>query len=74
MTGNQHVSTKTDLLRALGVARRAIESCAFLRGRGLGGGGLYASSLDDARYMLRLYRVKYDAAPASTRRRWSCGK
>jgi hypothetical protein len=71
-TGNQHQSRKVDLLRALSVARAQLGHAQFHRGNG--NDGLADYHLSDARHMLTVYRAKYDAAPASTRRRWACGK
>jgi hypothetical protein len=71
MSGNQHASTKTDLLTMLAFARRQLEQAIELRRLG----SVHADfTLADARYALQLYRARYNAAPASTRRRWACGK
>jgi hypothetical protein len=58
MTGNQHASPKAELMERLLIARRALRY-GFL--------GL-------ARQQLIWWREGYMAAPASTRRRWKCGK
>lgn len=56
--GNQHVSRKADLLRVLGHARLS-----------LAGGHHLAAVL-----YLQQWRGEYRSVPASTRRRWKCGR
>jgi len=56
--GNQHDSLKTDLLNMLYAAE------VYLRN------GL----VSEARVVLGWYRRDYLLAPASTRRRWKCGR
>jgi hypothetical protein len=58
MTGNQHSSRRGDLLFALRLARVALKHGQLLA----------------ARAFLQVYRCKYATAPASTRRRWKCGR
>jgi len=58
MTGNQHSSLKQRLLFMLGVARLCLS----------------AGEVEGARGALARYREVYAAAPASTRRRWKCGR
>lgn len=69
---NQHGSTKADLIRALGHAREALRGAATARRAG--NQPLYHYFLDDARYFLALFRATYNRSPASTRRRWACGR
>jgi hypothetical protein len=57
-TGNQHASRRRDLLGLLDAAR-------FVLGRG---------NVLSARAYLITYRLAYALAPASTRRRWRCGR
>jgi hypothetical protein len=57
-TGNQHASRYGDLMYMLRIARSALLT-----------GSVYA-----ARWWLRRWREGYAQAPASTRRRWKCGK
>jgi hypothetical protein len=56
--GNQHASRYGDLMHLLYFAR----TCLQWR------------DLDGARECLAQYRTEYDKAPASTRRRWKCGR
>ena len=56
--GNQHWSRKLRLLEFLQASRAALR-----RGEVVW-----------ARYMLETYRYNYAKAPASTRRRWKCGR
>ncbi len=58
MPGNQYESRRADLLDMLGTARK------YLR----------AGLIENARHYLALYRTAYGLAPASTRRRWKCGR
>ena len=58
MPGNQHNSRKVDLLAFLATA------CDCLAAHDLAG----------AREWMGLYRYHYSQAPASTRRRWRCGR
>lgn len=55
---NQYNSRKSDLLDMLHTARDYLES------------GL----IENARFYLRLYRTAYSLVPASTKRRWRCGR
>lgn len=73
-TGNQHASRKADLLKALDCARKAVRMAYRIRTSGALGFTMADHYRDDARYALTLYRAKYNAAPASTRRRWACGQ
>lgn len=57
-TGNQHSSRKATLLVLLHVAREALR----------------AGHWQSARSCLFVYRMAYNAAPASTRRRWRAGQ
>jgi len=57
-TGNQHASRKADLMLDLSIARRALE----------------AHDLFWARKMLATWKREHAKAPASTRRRWKCGR
>lgn len=70
-TGNQHASRKAELIRALHLVRYSLRYAAQSRALGFPDAALHHA--DDARYALMLYRAKYNTAPASTRRRWSCG-
>lgn len=56
--GNQHASRYGLLTGLLHLARTAL-----LRGE-----------VDTARSCLYVYRIGYTQAPASTRRRWKCGR
>jgi hypothetical protein len=56
--GNQHKSRKGDLMAALRGAR-------YWLAHGYGSG---------ARQALREYRKEYALVPASTKRRWKCGR
>lgn len=58
MPGNQYESRRADLMDMLRTAR------GFLR----------AGCIANARHYLSLYRTAYALAPASTRRRWKCGR
>lgn len=58
MPGNQYVSRKLDLMRLLFCARREL--------------GYHDNWW--ARYFLNKWREAYAATPASTRRRWKCGR
>ena len=57
--GNQHRSRKVDLLALLDAARYALD---------------VHGEVDNARLYLKLYHRQYALAPASTRRRWRCGR
>lgn len=57
-TGNQHFSRKRDLLTVLDSARWRVRN----------------GMVDEARVYLEIYRAAYVICPASTRRRWKCGK
>lgn len=61
--GNQHHSRRAELLRVLGWARKALRSGQSRRMR------IYL-----AQSYLALWRTEYERAPASTRRRWRCGR
>lgn len=65
--GNQHASRKADLLTILNVARSRLRVAAMTHGK------QREHLVSDARYALAMFRAKYNAAPASTRRRWACG-
>jgi hypothetical protein len=56
--GNQHASRYGNLMRLLKLARGAL------------GVGLF----NTARMLLAQWRKEHAQAPASTRRRWKCGK
>jgi len=58
-TGNQHRSRRRDLIGLLDAARY------WLKDR---------SALHTARGLLQRYHIEYALAPASTRRRWKCGR
>ena len=58
MTGNQHRSTRASLLGLLRLARAALR----------------VGVVDTARECLAAYHCGHDQAPASTRRRWKCGR
>ncbi len=58
MPGNQYESRRADLMDMLRTARELLRCGDWLR----------------ARYYLSLYRTAYALAPASTRRRWKCGR
>lgn len=70
-TGNQHTSRKAELIRALHRVRCSLRQAGLMRAQGFPDAALHHA--DDARYTLTLYRAKYNAAPAPTRRRWACG-
>ena len=56
--GNQHQSRKERLMDFLDVSRAELRQ----------------GNIVMAMYMLETYRYNYAKAPASTRRRWRCGK
>jgi hypothetical protein len=56
--GNQRTGRRADLLAYLRAARYCLQ-------RGM---------TDGARVVLGRYRAEYAEAPASTRRRWKCGR
>lgn len=58
MPGNQHYSRKVDLMDMLRRARDALRW----------------HQLENARFYLSLFRTAHALAPASTRRRWRCGR
>ena len=58
MPGNQHNSRKMDLLSYLDIARDYLKE----------------GDIDMARGWLRCFYLGYTKAPASTRRRWRCGR
>jgi len=57
-TGNQYRSRKAELMNDLIYARLWLK----------------AHSLDMARFYLNEWRISYALVPASTRRRWKCGR
>jgi hypothetical protein len=57
-TGNQYASRKRRLLTTLRAARSALAS----------------HRVDTAQWFLSIYHAAYAVAPASTRRRWKCGR
>lgn len=57
-TGNQNKSRKSDLLRLLLRARNS----------------LHFGMTSNARRLLRTFWLQHALAPASTRRRWRCGR
>lgn len=56
--GNQHTGRRAGLLALLGVARAALAD----------------GEVEAARSCLLFYRMGHAQAPASTRRRWKCGR
>lgn len=58
MPGNQYLSRKADLWAMIHTAHDL----------------LIAGNVEGARYYLSLYRTAYGLAPASSKRRWKCGR
>ena len=58
MTGNQYSSPKAALMADLAAARQELRN----------------GHVEDARQWLNWWRVGYMNTPASTRRRWKCGR
>lgn len=67
---NQHASPRAKLLAILAVARGDLQRARVLRDDPI----MRAYSVAQARAALQLFRAGYSAAPASTRRRWKCGR
>lgn len=62
--GNQHNSRRGDMLAVLGLARRALRSDALA----------VPARVRFAQSYLAVWRGMLDSTPASTRRRWRCGR
>lgn len=69
---NQHESPKGAILKRLRYSRDALDAAWIYRRAGEI--GPHAAALRSARFWLRMARGAMAAAPASTRRRWKCGK
>jgi hypothetical protein len=66
--GNQHASPRVKLLHVLEVARGDLRAARFCTDP------LRSQFVAQARAALQLFRAGYAAAPASTQRRWRCGR
>jgi multidrug resistance efflux pump len=69
-TGNQYVGRAAALRKLLRVARQDLQRARILRADK----ALSAHYVAQARAALALYRAGYEAAPASTQRRWRVGR
>jgi hypothetical protein len=72
MIGNQYVGRKVEIGTALRRARGHLINAA--RERRLGNLGYWRAYMTLARHELAVARSRIDRAPASTRRRWHCGR
>lgn len=72
MTGNQHKSPRRTILKRLREARACLARAASYRRQGADGPA--RAALQSARYWLSCARDAMAAAPASTHRRWACGR
>lgn len=70
--GNQHVSERARLLKLLRVARFDLQRARFARTRCNAHEAPFF--LAQARQALDLFRYAYNLVPASSRRRWKCGR
>jgi hypothetical protein len=71
MTGNQHKSPRRSIMRYLDTARAALRDAAVERARDF---DVYAGLVAAAGLNIAAARDLMAAAPASTRRRWACGR
>lgn len=70
--GNQHVSERARLFKLLRVARFDLQRARFARTRVNPHEAPFF--LAQAQQALALFRYAYNRAPASTQRRWKCGR
>jgi len=73
--GNQHESRKARILSLLDWARDNVRTAEEMGRAGFGpSDGARIQANRSARHWLSRARAEMNAAPASTRRRWRCGK